>query len=195
AAVPGPYQIRPYFDGRCLRTVTNIPAGRALTAIIRLLTEIPRSGTESSDETSAWDYFFSQAETVAGSDADVSLAFFPGAVPGPGYFRNLREDNLTVGRLARAALETMAGYYQELSGRILPGHKCKRIAFSGGIAQKSALLRRLTQERIGLPSRLTSSTEDSLLGLMVLGRVIAGLNHDVASASQAAAMLLNSSVE
>jgi sugar (pentulose or hexulose) kinase len=36
----GDYQARPFFDGRWLNTITHIPAGRALEALVRLLSEL-----------------------------------------------------------------------------------------------------------------------------------------------------------
>jgi len=36
----GDFQTRPYFDGRFLRTITHIPGGRALNALVRLLSEL-----------------------------------------------------------------------------------------------------------------------------------------------------------
>ncbi|MCP4169414.1 MAG: hypothetical protein GY758_01430, partial [Fuerstiella sp.] len=78
----GDFQVRPYFDGLLLKTITNIPAGRALTAIMKLLTEIP--GRSKEDMAQSWDYFFQQAQQTTTTDAGVNLAFFPGAVEGPG---------------------------------------------------------------------------------------------------------------
>src|SRR6185295_18972949 len=34
SAMAGPHQTRPYFGGRFLRTITHIPAGRALSALL-----------------------------------------------------------------------------------------------------------------------------------------------------------------
>ncbi len=177
----GDFQLRPYFDGMFLKTITNIPAGRALSAMMKLLTEI--SGTEPSDMKRAWDYFFEQAETTAGTDVAVNLAFFPGAISGPGSLSNLREDNLTVGHIARACLEQMADYYNLLAGQLAPARDWSSLVFSGGIAQQSRLLKQLISSRLEAVARAVNSSEDSLFGMMVLGRVIAGLNSNVAEAT------------
>lgn len=176
----GDYQVRPYFDGLLLKTITNIPAGRALTAIMKLLTEIP--GRNSNNNAQAWDYFFQQAKQTAATDLGINLAFFPGAVTGPGAFTNLREDNLTVGHIARASLEQMADYYKQLAGQLAPPKDWSQLVFSGGIVQQSALLRELVAERLQSEYRTATSSEDALYGMMVLGRVIAGLRESVVSA-------------
>jgi sugar (pentulose or hexulose) kinase len=174
------FQLRPYFDGRLLKTITNIPAGRALTAIIRLLTE---ASANANDAGAAWDYFFEQAAATAVSDIDMNLAFFPGVIQGPGAFANLREDNMTVGHFARAALEQMADYFDQMGHRISPEHDFSRLVFSGGIAQRSALLRKRIEEKLNSNSRTASTSEDTLFGALVLGRVIGGFETSVAEAS------------
>ncbi|MDG1897954.1 MAG: FGGY family carbohydrate kinase [Fuerstiella sp.] len=173
----GDFQVRPYFDGLLLKTITNIPAGRALTAIMKLLTEIP--GRDNEDSAEAWDYFFQQAKQTATTDLGINLAFFPGAVTGPGAFTNLREDNLTVGHIARASLEQMAAYYEQLTGQLTPAKDWSKLVFSGGIAQQSSLLRELVAERLQSEYRTATSSQDALYGMMVLGRVIASLSESV----------------
>ena len=173
----GEFQVRPYFDGLLLKTITNIPAGRALTAIMKLLTEIPGRDNESSAQ--AWDYLFQQAKLTPTTDAGVNLAFFPGAIEGPGSFTNLREDNLTVGHIARASLEQMADYYELLAGRLAPAKDWSQLVFSGGIAQQSSLLRELVADRLQSEYRTATSSEDALYGMMVLGRVVSGLSESV----------------
>lgn len=179
---PGQFQIRPYFDGLWLKTITNIPAGRALTSIISLLAEF--SG-DAVDLKSAYQWFFERAESVSESDVEVNLAFFPGAVDGPGFIQNLNEGNLTVGHLSRSCLQQMADYYRQMAQRVDPTGSSTRIAFSGGIAQMSEFLRNLISQALGTPCRLAASSEDSLMGMMILGRVIGGLDSSVREATQA----------
>lgn len=175
----GDFQLRPYFDGQFLRTITNIPAGRALSSLMMLLTETSQSASHEIPP-EAWDYFFSEAERTQSSDVGVNLAFFPGPVAGPGAICGLREDNLTVGHLARATLQQMAKYYHQFALKVVPDGNFDRVVFSGGIAQRSEFLRTLILEKLHKPHRLTSDAEDALLGLMVLGRVIHGLAPNVA---------------
>ena len=39
-AEPGDYQTLPFFDGQFLHRISNLPAGRALNALVRLLSEL-----------------------------------------------------------------------------------------------------------------------------------------------------------
>ena len=182
-ATVGDYQLRPFFDAHNLRTITNIPAGRSLATLVKLLMEIPAAQKIELDD--PWDYVFQQAERILDSDMVSNLAFFPGSVEGPGQLSNLHEGNLSVGHLFRSALETMAGYYERFAQRLSPAGDWQRIVFSGGIAQRSELLRRLICDRLKDQYRLTSSTEDTMIGLMVLARVVSGLDQTTGEASDA----------
>jgi hypothetical protein len=93
-----------------------------------------------------------------------------------GRIGNIREDNLTVGHLFAAAFRAMADNYAACARRLAPGGGWRRVVFSGGLAQRFSRLRREILGRLGGPdSRLCSSTEDTLLGLLALGRVCVGV--------------------
>lgn len=185
-AAPGDFQLRPFFDGTWLKTITSIPAGRALTAVMNLLTEL-RGGQPTPED---WDAFLAAASTIDESSVDVSLALFPGAFEPPGHFSRLDEQNLNVAQLARGCLEQMARQYQSLAERLGIG-SARRIAFSGGLASRSELLRNLIERRLNLPFRLAPSGEDALMGLCVLGRVISGLDQSISEAIVSAETVLN----
>ncbi len=163
----GDYQTRPFFDGKFLNIVTHIPAGRALTALINLLTEIAPADDP-------WDYIIRAAENVRETDLRVNLAFFASVAGNHGAIENIREANLTVGHLFRAAFENMVENYWTYAQRLSPEHAWSRIVFSGGLAQKIALLRRWIAEKFGVPYRLAPSSEDTLLGLLLLAKVFSG---------------------
>jgi len=168
----GDFQTRPWFDGRFLKTITHIPGGRALSALIRLLTELAAAqGLALRDP---WDYILAEAAKVESTDLRVDPAFYFGAMGDHGALTNVREENLTVGHLFRAAFEGMADNYARCALRVAPAKDWARLVFSGGVALKTALLRRLICERLGQAHRLAASDEDTLLGLLVLSLAFSG---------------------
>jgi len=168
----GQFQVRPYFDNRFLKTITHLPAGRALQVLTRLLTEF--AGNSDSQKSDCFlEYALSQAEQCDGNGLQCSLSFFPCATGTAGSLFNMREDNLTAGNLFRSALETMADNYKQCADRIDPSRHSQRVVFSGGLAQKSALLRQLIAQRLNLPVREAFHPEDALNGLLVLARCCA----------------------
>jgi len=163
-------QVRPYFNGRFLRTITHIPAGRSLGALLRLLTEM--GGISEED---AWKRMESVLATLPATDLRASLAFHPGPCGSAGFLENLHEGNLRAGHVFRAALESMADNYAMCARQLIGADLPERIVFSGGVARRLALLRELAAARLRLPHRLSPHPEDTLFGLMVLARSYTGL--------------------
>jgi len=167
---PNAGQIRPYFNGRFLRTITHLPGGRALHALLRLLTEL--GGIAEQD---AWQEVERAIAPLAATDLRASLAFHAGPCGSAGFLHNLHEGNLTVGHVFRAAFESMAHNY-DTCARQLGGTRAPAcVVFSGGVLRRFKLLRELTAAALGLPHRLSPHPEDTLFGLMVLARTCIGL--------------------
>jgi xylulokinase len=173
-------QTRPYFDGRLLRTITHIPGGRALTALVGLLTEL---GGATGEDT--WRRIETAVASVPATDVRAGSAFSPGPCGHSGFLENLREDNLHVGHIFRAVFESMARNYEDCARRIDPHRTAGRLVFSGGVARRLAVLRELTTAALGLPSRLSPHAEDTLFGLMVLALTFSGRYPSLRAATEA----------
>jgi len=159
------HQTRPYFGGRFLRTITHIPGGRALSALVGLLAELGQVAEET-----AWRRIESELAAVEATDVRAGIAFFPGTCGDRGFLENLHEGNLTIGHVFRAVFESMAANYAACARRLDPERSARRVVFSGGVARRLTLLRELTAGAIQLPARLSPHAEDTLNGLMVLAR-------------------------
>ena len=148
-----------------MQTITHIPAGRALSALVSLLTELGDV-----DEDLAWRRIGKALDTVPGTDLRAAITFFPGPCGTEGFLQNLHEGNLSVGHVFRAVFESMARNYVSCATRLDPAGAAERIVFSGGVARRLDLLRDLTSQGLHLPYRLSPHPEDTLYGLMVLAR-------------------------
>ncbi|MBL8227980.1 MAG: hypothetical protein JNL98_05865 [Bryobacterales bacterium] len=162
----GRSQNRPYFDGLFLRTVTHLPAGRALDSLMRLLTEM-------GCDRDPWQYVLEAAAAVPSTDVQANLCFFPGPLGSSGGFQGLTEQNLTAGHLFRAAFEAMASNYHQAAAWLGQKHFAG-IVFSGGLVQKSAVLRDCIVRKFAIPWRSSPTEEDCMLGLLLLGTVATG---------------------
>jgi sugar (pentulose or hexulose) kinase len=161
----GDYQVRPYFSGRWLRTIVQVPAGRSLSVLVDLLTEIPGGGAD------PWEYVARESERAGEPDLDVNLAFFAGPFGSSGSVTNIREGNLTVGNLFAAAFRWMAANYARCAERLSPDRAWDRVVFSGGLAQRFGRLRRDVLARLGDPPwRHCPTEEDTLHGLLILAK-------------------------
>lgn len=168
--VPGDYQTRPYLDGRFLNTITHLPAGRSLEVLVNLVNK-------------PWPEIITAAEAAPDTDLAANLTFFEGPLGSRGSISNITTENLSVGTLFRASFRNMAENYAACAARLSPGKNWDRIVFSGGLAQKLPLLRQFILEKLPGESRLCSSAEDTLLGLLVISQVISGRAKDLREAS------------
>jgi sugar (pentulose or hexulose) kinase len=185
SAQTGAHQTRPYFDSRFLRTITHIPGGRALRALVGLLTELGAG-----DEEEAWSKIEAAVTVTRSTDVRAGIAFFPGPCGQGGYFENLHEGNLHIGHLFRAVFESMARNYETCTRRLDPERQARRVVFSGGVARRFAPLRALTADALGLPARLSPHAEDTLFGMLVLGLGYSGRHGSVREVTETIAASL-----
>ena len=172
----GNYQTRPGLGGGFVNTITHIPAGRALSVLLALLTEL-------GGPADPWPYLHQAAAAVGDTDLQVDLAFFPSPVGSRGAITNIHTDNLSAGHLFRAALRNMADNYHTCARRLAPAQDWARLVYSGGLAHHLPLLRQLIAERLPGPTRLSPVTEDTLAGLLALTMVLSGATASVAAAA------------
>jgi sugar (pentulose or hexulose) kinase len=172
AFLPGPYEMRPYFDAGFLQAITRIPGGRALNALVGLLTELAQS--EGYMVRDPWTLIVQAVEATPKTDLQMDVSFFDSPVGDRGEMLNLSEENLQVGHLFRAAFQSMARNYRVCADRLSPPEPWKRLVFSGGLAQRFSALRGEITKEFGLPYRICPTSEDTMLGLLALARVAAG---------------------
>ena len=168
----GGYQTRPFFEGRFLNTFSNPPGGRALNVLVDLLCELGRAqGLDSGDP---WEAIARAVEAVPQTDLDVDLNFFAAPRGEQGRIANIRGGNLTLGHLFRAAFINMADNFYDCAARLFPDKSWKNILYSGGLACKLEILRRIIQQRFAASYRVTPVEEDTLFGLLILASVFSG---------------------
>lgn len=170
--IAGDYQVRPFFGGRWLNTITHIPAGRALEALVRLLCELAEAqGVPVPDP---WAYIAHAVAATSATDLEIDLAFFASALGDRGALRNIHEHNLTVGHLFRAAFERMATSYAGCAQRLAPARGWRRLVFSGGLAQNLPILRQIIVQHMRAEYRVCATPEDALQGLLALALMYSG---------------------
>lgn len=177
-----PAQTRAYFDGWLLQTVTHLPAGRSLEVLVDLLMELPRR--QGRDDFDPWPAIVAAAREAPDDELEVDLTFFAGPLGDQGAIRHVTVDNLTVGRLFRAAWRGMARNYQQCARWLSPDGDWQRLVFSGGLAQKLELFRQFACEAFACPARVCAASEDTLQGLLALALVVSGETISMVDAGQ-----------
>lgn len=165
SAEPGDYQVRPFFDGAFLRTITHLPAGRALNALIGLLSEL--ADTPPVDP---WTKIAAAVAATESAGVEADISFFPCATGSVGSLRNLREENLHLGSIFRAVFGSMATNYAAAARRLSPQCTWSRVAFSGSLSRRITPLREAILTELETSCRIPPEEEDALMGLLVLAR-------------------------
>jgi sugar (pentulose or hexulose) kinase len=173
----GDYQTRPFFEGKFLNTFTYPPGGRALNVLVDLLLDLAK--TQGLDPREPWEAIAGAAEKVPNTDLEMDLNFFPGPRGDSGRIANIRGDNLTLGHLFRAAFKSMADNFYDCALRLFPERLWENLLFSGGLACKLEILRRIIQQKFRASYRISPVEEDTLFGLLILASVFSGRSQSV----------------
>lgn len=170
---PGNYQSRYWLAGQYLNTITHIPAGRSLSVLASLLTELAReSGLTIADP---WKIISRLTESASSNlqlpnGLTCDLSFFDSPLGGRGNISGITTENLSVGNLFQAAFEYMADAYLECAKRLGEERSWPGLVISGGLVHSFPTLKNKIQSRFQLPIRVTAEQEETLLGLLSLAR-------------------------
>lgn len=167
---PGNYQTRRFVGDDYLNTITHLPAGRSLNVLVGLLQELAQA--EAIRLVKSWEYIAQQAEQVCNAGLTANLCFFSGPLGAKGKIDGITTENLSVGSLFRAAFENMAENYLQCADRLCPHRQGLTLALSGGLTKSVPILRKLIEERLGMSAREVATSEETMLGLIELGRLI-----------------------
>lgn len=169
---PGPYQSRFFFDGDYLNTITHLPAGRSLNVLVDLLTELAQA--EGLTVTRPWETIAQRAAEAQGGGLNMNLAFFAGPLGHTGSLSGITTENLSLGNVFHAAFSNMADNYLVCADRLNPQRGGRPLAISGGLTRSVPVLRQLILERFGVPIRESAEAEETLIGLLEIGRAVYG---------------------
>ncbi len=175
--LPGPYEIRPYFGGRYLNTVTRIPAGRNLDLLLQFIQQLGR--TVFHQEKSIPEICQQLSAGIPNcheTPLDLDLNFFPDMLEGQsGSIRQITANNFTPENLLLCAYQSIARTYQRhlqaFSSFITP----KQLVFSGGVARNHPFLLREIIQATHLPGHLSPFQDEVLMGHCKLAMKAAGL--------------------
>lgn len=155
--------LRPFFGGKYLHTVTHIPSGRALAVYAGFL------GDTAFDEIDRLT-----AEELEESSLDFDLAVFESAANFKGYqgIGNIREKNLTHQNYLASLIRSYADQYIALLNRFTIGPQVKTVMLSGGISRRIPALREYFKQHLPYDVIVADITEETFFGLLKLATAI-----------------------
>lgn len=165
---PGEHEVRPFFEGKYLNTVSNMPSGRGLLVLVHFLKNaVNRITGEEKSEAEIWDALEKgfRAENQ-GIKVDMGFYATPDCLEGAsGSIRHISPDNLTVDSLFTAAYENMAFVYWKYLKNLCRAETIKRIVCSGGVSWKNPTLIDCIAKETGKKCRLSVARDENMAGL------------------------------
>ena len=155
--------LRPFFDGKFLHTITHIPSGRALAVYAGFL------GNTAFDEI---DHL--TAQELEDSSLDFDLAVFESAANFKGYhgISNIREKTLTRQNWLASLIRSYADQYLSLLQRFTLEKHVKTVVLSGGISRRIPALREYFKHHLPYDVVVADITEETFFGLLKLATAI-----------------------
>lgn len=184
---PGPYERRPYFAGRIFRTVTHIPAGRMLNAIIDFFEDTClRLTGEATDRNLLWARATEAVGRLSGTTLHFNTALYQtyGASSG-GSVTGITPENLRFDQIFYAAYKDVARNFAE-SYQVMaePEKHIHSIILTGGVAQRSPFLARMISEAFGAEAALSPYPDEVLTGLLRFALYASGKCPTLAATSE-----------
>lgn len=162
----GNCQIRPYFDGKYIRTIPHIPSGRALNVYINFIKSIFTEFRYEMPDEKIWDYFKS-VDLQENTSLDCDLSFFDNAVTtyNRGSISNISEKNFTIADLVRTVGNRFVSNIVSISGIVNEGLDVPDcLVFSGGVARNNPQIIKAIVNHMGGNLSYRVSSHDTLYG-------------------------------
>ncbi|MDD4796741.1 MAG: FGGY family carbohydrate kinase [Eubacteriales bacterium] len=163
-------EVRPYFAGDSLLTITRQPGGRALDTVLDFYADVLRTlGGTPVDRQQLWATLW--AQDLKSRGLTVTPDFY--TAQGRGILSGIGQDNLRAAELFSATLDALATAYAKAAGRLRQQNPAlDTVVLCGGRLSKTPALRARIQEAIGLPTHFSPYEDEALWGLMRIARRI-----------------------
>ena len=167
------YQIRPYFDGRYIKTIPHLPSGRAVNVYIRFIQDVLRHfQNDGMAEEKVWQVLLEAAEKRKESPLEIDLSFFANPVTEEtrGRIAHIGEYGLSLASLAHGIFAQMAKNFLWAADMVAADQKkVGLLLFSGGLAEKCSLLQEKILQHYRPEISCKISYQGTLYGLYCYG--------------------------
>lgn len=160
---------RPFFGGRYLNVITNLPSGRNLKVLIRFIQASAELVTGNlPDETEIWQRLHdgSPSENIT-----VDPRFFcdQGSADG-GSISGINSDNLSPDTVISASIDAMAAAYRDAILRISDNERIKRVICIGGVCRKNPSLVTRLESQLAVPCVVYGGGDEAIEGFVKIAR-------------------------
>ena len=165
--IEGEYEVRPYFEGRYLNTVSNMPSGKNLAVIEHFLKDVVQHITKATIEDEIiWKVINKMpVKDSCGLLVDPIFIETPYHME-PGSISGINETNLSLQNLVASTVSSIADIYLKyLYGMENENSPIKKIVCAGGVSWSMQELVKIIGEKSRIPCRLSPVEDESAAGL------------------------------
>lgn len=162
------YQVRPYLDGRFIKTIPHLPSGRAMNVYIRFIHSILVQFGMDVDDNVIWDSIIANLNVETHTCLKCDLSFFENPITSnnSGSIINIPEYGFSMESLFQALFCQMADNFLWAADKIeLTKDRTSRLFFSGGIARKIPYIRKKIEEKYNGITCIIAPKNETLYGL------------------------------
>jgi len=174
--VPGPYEIRPFFENTYLYTISRLPGGRNMEVLINFFADIAAAVTGVPVETK--EVFGAVDRTVDSLEScgiTVNSSFFKTEEYDCGSIGGIYFDNLTMKHVISAFYEDVSNEFLKAANKLpAPLASIERMVFSGGVAARTPLLRRQVLDRLGINGTRPPVEDEVFIGHYRMALFVSG---------------------
>jgi sugar (pentulose or hexulose) kinase len=171
---PGPYEIRPYFEGLYNYVISRMPAGRNFDVPVEFIREI---GKRVFEKDVSKEYIWERLkdamtlQDTQGLEGDISFYETPEKLA-DGKFSNINYCNLTVNNLFSSLLQDLARVYARQIA-VLTSDKSisRKLFFCGGMAHNHPVIMKAVENETSLKAILSVSADEVWNGMFRLALV------------------------
>ncbi|MEL7647251.1 MAG: FGGY family carbohydrate kinase [Sedimentibacter sp.] len=179
--MPGEYETRPFFEGRYMNTISNMPSGRNLDVLIDFIKDTTHIITGISVDTNEiWNSVLKDFKyDLDGLTADVGFYSTPYNMNG-GKIGGITYSNFNLNTLFSAAFYNMADVYDKnIKGLCGNNIKVEKLVFSGGVSWRIPKLLEIVSQKTGYPYCHSAIPDEAFSGLFRIALVCAGICTDL----------------
>ncbi|MGG0717053.1 FGGY family carbohydrate kinase [Robertmurraya massiliosenegalensis] len=178
---PGQYETRPYFEGKYINTISNLPSGRNLEVFVSFFSELlERISEQEVDINQIWKVILKDFDFNP-ENLQVNMNFYvtPDNANG-GNIMGINSNNLRINTLLSAAFKDMAETYNEkLKILIKTQRENNQIICSGGVSWKIPQLLKVIKEITGYETVTPEFPDEVFAGLFRIALVCGGVCKDL----------------
>ncbi len=163
----GNYELRPYFNGRFIKVVSNLASGRNLDVIVRFFAEITKRVTGKSYSVDDVHRVIQAGPVYDAKGLHVNPLFFPttGKDVG-GSISGIKEDNLNMDTILTATYQYISESYLHALCSMTDLDSICSIVCAGTVPRKNLHLMNAIERAVKKSCRLSEHEDEALWGLL-----------------------------